>query len=163
MAKRFVKAGDTRTPVSNSRNDLERILKRYGANAFSVASDYETGKIIVAFRVPDQPGGPASVPVRLEASIEHTAAILYGPLKGSQVWRESALQQAERVAWRHLVLWVDAALSAANAGLQTASEAFFAHVVVRGAGGENIRLVELVNQVGGGEWQKLLPVGRDPL
>jgi hypothetical protein len=53
------------------------------------------------------------------------------------------LEQAERVAWRNLVLWVDAALSAAVAGMQTITEAFFAHAVV-GPSGE--RMIEVVEQ-----------------
>ena len=66
------------------------------------------------------------------------------------------MEQAERVAWRNLYLWIDAALSAATMGLQTITEAFFAHAVV-GAGGE--RMIEVVEahqaQMGGGV-QKLL-------
>lgn len=36
----FVKSAKTETSVVNSRNELEAILRRYGATQFIVANDY---------------------------------------------------------------------------------------------------------------------------
>jgi hypothetical protein len=158
--KRFVKSADTGTPVTNSRTQLEKMLRRYGATAFAVSTDYEEQRIVVSFRVPDSPGSKALVPVRLELSIADVATALYGPLKTDQSWRLSSLEQAERVAWRHLVLWVDAACSASSAGMQSMSEAFFAHVLVRAPDGQVKKVSAMMNEAAGeGGYRALLPAG----
>jgi hypothetical protein len=156
VKKRFVKAADTTTSVMNSRAQLEKMLRRYGATAFAVSTDYESQKIVVGFKVPDSPGVPTFVPVRLEVGIAAVATALYGPLRGNQSWRQTALEQAERVAWRHLVLWVDAACSASSAGMQTMAEAFFAHVLVKAENGAQGRMFDQWTEHGGA---KLLASG----
>lgn len=150
----FVKSGDTRTPVSNSRAEVERMLRRYGATGFQVAQDYANHRVVVTFIVPDSTvKGAPSVPVKLPVDIRRVYDALYGqPTKhnyatGKRVldpsgYNAKRMEQAERVAWRHLVLWLDAALSAAVAGMQTITEAFFAHAVVGGGGERMIEVVE---------------------
>jgi len=133
---RFVKSHDTTTPVSSSQRDLERILRRYGATGLSLSSDWGERTARVSFRVPDRPTikgeAPAvEVPVRLEVSMKVIAEALGWRNPTQWGW-----EQAERVAWRHLVLWVDAACSAAGAGMQTMSEAFLAHTLVLAPDGQ---------------------------
>ena len=158
----FVKASTTVVSPGRSQVELERILRRYGASGFGVQSDYEARIIKVMFRVPDEPGSTASVPVRLEVSVEAVARAM-GMFKPPQSWqaeRKPSTQQwerAERVAWRHLVLWVDAALSAATAGVQKISEAFLAHTLVRNEQGQIMRVVEQMDAAAGGNWRALLP------
>lgn len=157
MTKRFVKSADTRTPASHSQAALERLLRRYGASGFGVQSDYDHHLIRVTFRVPDRPGSPTVVPVRLEVSIEAIARVLF---PGTGELSAYGWEQAERVAWRHLVLWVDAACSATNAGLQTMSEAFLAHALVKAPDGAVKRVVEMLDEVAGeGGYRGLLPAG----
>lgn len=137
-AKPFVKSATTSTPVRNSKADVERVLLRYGADGLSVAQNYGSGTVLVSFIVPNstEKGAPM-VPVKLPIEVRRvydklndrnatctTEEIMGGDPKG---WA-----QAERVAWRNLVLWIDAALSAAQCGLQTITEAFFAHAVLDG-------------------------------
>src|SRR5207247_7751309 len=125
-------------------------------SAFAVSTDYALQKIVVGFKVPDSPGSSTVVPVRLDVNIGQVATALYGPLTGKQEWRLSALEQAERVAWRHLVLWVDAACSASSAGMQTMAEAFFAHVLVKADNGAQGRMFDHWTEHGGA---KLLAAG----
>ena len=155
MSKRFVKSADTSTAVSASQRDLERILRRYGASDFNLGSDWEKRIARVAFRVPDTPGSKVSVPVRLEVSIEAVAKALYAHVHLTKYGWE----QAERVAWRHLVLWVDAACSAAGAGMQTMSEAFLAHTLVRSPGDGTVKKVSAMMDEAAGEggYRALLP------
>lgn len=166
----FVKASGTDVPASRSQGELEKVLRRYGATGFGVQSDYAAGIVRIFFRVPDSPGAATSIPVRLEVNVKAVAALLgagkkkrtYRRWNGSQyVSRGPAeeLAQAERVAWRHLVLWVDAALSAASAGVQTVAEAFLAHTLVRGEQGQVMRVIEQMDAVSGGNWRGLLPSG----
>lgn len=140
--KRFVKARKTKIPAARSQANLEQILRRYGASGFGVSTDYESGVVRVFFRVPDLPGAAAAVPVRLEVDVNRVLAAMYGELTGAQHWTENARAQGERVAWRQLVDWVDAALSAASAGLQPVSEAFLAHTLVKDEAGVVRRLVD---------------------
>lgn len=139
---KFFKSENTTTPVRNSKGEIETILRRYGASGFSVAEDYHRGIVVISFVVPDHHGKDAAqVPVKLPINIGKIYHIIYGvePRMGD---RGSDWERAERVAWRNLVLWIDAALSAAAAGLQTITEAFFAHAVVDQTGGR--RMIEVV-------------------
>lgn len=163
MTKRFVKSADTSTSVSSSQRDLERILRRYGAVDFNMGSNWEERLARVAFRVPDLPGSKVMVPVRLEVGIEAVAGAL-GFTKGH--WNNSVKptqrewEQSERVAWRHLVLWVDAACSATSAGLQTMSEAFLAHTLVKAPDGTVKKVSMMLNDAAGeGGYRALLPSG----
>lgn len=184
----FVKSADTKTPATNSRGEMDKLLRRYGASAISIAEDIKKRELVVSFIVPDSPEKDApNVPVRLPISVFRVYDMLYGqptktlyargterdypPFNGKwsvQVFNpagydEKKMQQAERVAWRNLLLWVDAALSAAYAGMQTITEAFFAHTVV-GSGGQ--RMIEVVeahqDQLGGGVQRLLLSSGGEP-
>lgn len=168
--KAFVKSRDTSTSAVNSRSAVDKMLRRYGATAISMSEDVTARQIVVSFIVPDNGAKDApSVPVKLPVSIFQVYDALYGRPFGWDYTKTPAqrvtkashydpkkLAQAERVAWRNLVLWLDAALSAATIGLQTITEAFFAHTVV-GAGGERmIQVVEHAQQALGPGVQRLL-------
>jgi hypothetical protein len=153
-APRFVKSSTTKTPVGNSKTEIERMLQRYGAHGFSVSQNYKTGTVLVSFMVPNTPTDTTHVvPVKLPVEILRVFQALY-PTNSqgkARVWtldeaqsprNVDAWKHAERVAWRNLVLWIDAALSAANAGLQTITEAFFAHAVLSGDGRRAIDVAE---------------------
>lgn len=167
----FVKAATTTVAASRSQAELERVLRRYGASGFGVSSDYAAQRIRVHFRIPDSAGitdATTHIPIRLEVDVKSVALALYGAagLKTTKHWvrgqyvetdLSEKYQQAERVAWRHLVDWVDAACSAATAGLQKMSEAFLAHTLVKGDDGQIVRVIDQLN--GRGEWRALLPAG----
>lgn len=157
--KRFVKAANTDVPVSRSQGELERVLRRYGAFGFGVQSDFQAHVVRISFRVPDTPESTVVVPIRLEVSIEAIARALGFFDDGSEPTTEG-WERAERVAWRHLVLWVDAAASATTAGLQTMSEAFLAHALVKSPDGTIRRVVEMLDIAAGeGGYRALLPAG----
>jgi len=163
----FVKSADTSTSAVNSRGELEKILLRYGCSGFGVSSDFNTLEVAVTFRVKDAPTKDAlEVPVRLKVEVKKVYDALYGqPMKkwsheyDPKGYVPLRLAQAERVAWRHLVLWVDAALSAAAAGMQPVSEAFFAHTLVRDDHGNVERMVDHLSRAVGGNWRALLTAG----
>lgn len=133
-----VYAGDTSTSVQYSKNEVEKLLVRYGASAFQVTHDYEGGKVAVSFRIPDSKvRGAAMVPVQIPVDIRVVYAALYGDPPRQKDRHDRQMAQAERVAWRNLVLWLTAALATATIGLQTVTEAFFAHARL-GPGGERV-------------------------
>ena len=167
----FVKSAATSVPASRSRIELERVLLRYGCDGFGSATDYKAQKVTVWFSVPDDLGEDApTVPVKLEINIHAVYDALFGrPTcygeNGDGSWgqifdpkgySEKSLKQAERVAWRQLVLWVDAASSAAAAGVQKMSDAFFAHTIITDNEGRQRRLTEHLDLVTGGNWRALL-------
>jgi hypothetical protein len=153
----FVKSEGTAVPVARSKAELERMLRRYGAERFSVAEEYTTGRVVVMFTIPDTPdAGAKTVDVRFPIETRRVYDRLFGrPTK--RIWKEAAgryvdefdpkgydakrLEQAERVAWRNVILWTDAQLSAASVGIQTVTEAFIAHAAL-GPNGE--RLIDVL-------------------
>lgn len=166
-AKPFVKSADTSSQVSSSKAELERMLRRYGATGFAVQQQFDDSQLPVAasvqFVVPDKAGDKARVPVSLPIEIRRVYDALYGRpthyvrkpdgtyghVHDPKGYNTTRLAQAERVAWRNLVLWIDAALSAASIGFQTITEAFFAHVVVKLDNGNTARMSEVVEAMQG--------------
>lgn len=161
----FVKSADTKASAANSRAEIERLLVRYGAVGFGYQRNLEQGTITVQFVVPDRPGkGQPRVPITLPVSIRRIYDVLYNrPEKwapgsngtpGRYVHNPAGydarkLEQAERVAWRNLVLWIDAALSAAAIGLQTITEAFLAHTMVVSDDGRAERMADYLGRTQG--------------
>lgn len=176
--KPFVKSADTSTSPAKSRMELDKMLRRYGASAISVSEDIARRQIVVSFVVPNSLAKNApSIPVKLPVSVATVYDALYGrPMRYVRYDAEQRknisvhnpagydrkkLEQAERVAWRNLLLWVDAALSAAVAGLQTVSEALFAHAIVGERGERMIELVEAAQAQLGHGVQRLLTAPAD--
>lgn len=164
----FVKSAGTAVPVSRSQSELERVLRRYGATGYGITTDYTAMKTSINLRVPDSHEKDApQVPIRLVVDFRAVYDALYGMptmwLNGERVrhikgYSATRIQQAERVAWRHLVLWVDAACSAAAIGVQKMSEAFLAHTLLRGMDGRVLRVIDQMNESSpGGNWRALLP------
>lgn len=176
--KPFVKAERTGVSPEKSRMEIEQILRRYGAIAFSFSSDMTTGESRVEFVVPNSPAKDAPrIPVRIPVNHWDVFDALFGqPRKrvpgtgvycnGEWVPEQShpaprpynanagQIAQAERVAWRNLVLWIDAALSAATIGLRTIAETFAADRLVTDETGQTMRVQELLERVDGA-----LPMG----
>ena len=168
--KKFIKSATTSTPVVHSKSDLEKLLTRYGCKSFAVQQDYANNLATVTFVVPDTlEKGANDIPVQLDVNARAVYDAMYGqPTKYSgsgrvfdpKGYREKEMAQAERVAWRQVLLWVDAALSAAAAGIQPISEAFFAQTLIRHPDGTLSRIVDHVNQLApGGSWKALLGRG----
>lgn len=156
----FVKSAGTSTSVLTSKLELERMLRRYGAHAFSTAQDYKGDRAVVMFQIANTPEkGAKIVDVRFPVETRRVYDRLFGrPTRwGTKPdggmghvfdpngYNAKKLEQAERVAWRNVILWVDAQLSAASVGIQTAEEAFIAHVAI-GPNGERLidRLPDLI-------------------
>lgn len=140
----FVKSVKTTVPVRNSKNEVEELLRRYGCSKMQITENYHEGLFAVAFALPDTPGSNDHVPVRIEVKVSDVARVVQKTFK-TQKNADWLNAQAQRVAWRHLVLWLDAALSAATLGLQRISEAFYAHIILDGGQ----RLIERVTEQGG--------------
>lgn len=146
----FVKSATTSTPVAKSQGDIIAMLGRYGATGFGFRRSADV--IEVTFHMPRAKGG-GEHSVAIPVNVRTVRAKLDAP----EIQRERKRQkqatftsedQAERVAWRVLHLWIDAALSAVSLGAQTIEEAFFAHLVVTTDDGVQGRLVDYLATLG---------------
>lgn len=159
MAKTFVKARDTAVRPEKSRMEVEMMLRRYGATGFSFAANLETGEVQIEFVVPNSAAANAPrIPVRVPVKILDVFNALFRTYHEDPAWTmktyPSGWARAERVAWRNLVLWIDAALSAATIGVRTIAETFAADRLVTDEAGHTMRVQELLERADGA-----LPMG----
>ena len=113
-------AKDTTVSPARSREELERTLKRYGADAFSYGTDGD--RAVVAFRASGRM-------VRFEVqtpTVTHNRA--GDRLAAGQA--TTATAKLERQRWRALLLVVKAKLESIESGIETFEEAFMAHFVL---------------------------------
>lgn len=157
----WVRSWDTETPVGKSSAELETLLRRYGAQGYTVSVDYTGGRLLIGFTLPRtwQAKTDESIEIKLTVSFGETLRRLEKMeafarkkrAKRTSNWDTWANEQSERVAWRQVILLVTAGLEAAASGIQTIEEAFFAHSVLPGT---QQRVIDIVH-----EHRKLLTRG----
>lgn len=144
----FVKAMTTQTPKDKSQADIIGMLQRYGATGFGFR---QIGDVVESrFHVPRVAGEDHTVAIPI--NVAHVEARLVGVYqkkrkggKGGGYKPDRA--QAERVAWRILYLWIDAALAAVSIGAQSIEEAFFAHLIVADTDGQEGRVIDYIHSL----------------
>ena len=151
----FVRSWDTETPVGNTKREFEELIRRYGATGFTVSEDYASRTVVVAFQIATAGGGSADVrlPVAYDTVLARLKKMPEFATRIRSKGDEWARAQSARVAWRHLLLWAEAALAATDAGLYTLQEAFFAHTMIATPNGGLLPAVDVVNAI------KRLPAG----
>jgi hypothetical protein len=97
------------------------------------------------------------VRIQLDVQPQRLARPLFG--KGWNDLTQNQEEQCARVAWRQLVLLVDAACCAAALRIRPLSHTFLAEVLVRGSDGEERHLVEELRRVAPVPFQRALPAG----
>lgn len=151
-----LRSADTRTSVRDSKSELERVLTRYGCTRFGSDQDHEAQRITVWFTVPDSRLAKAEfIPVRLEIALRDVKARLDAHFPTRLI--EPA--QVERVAWRHIVLLVEAGLVSAEAGIKRISEFFLADTVVHDEQGQPARFITALESREP-KWKALLTSGQ---
>jgi hypothetical protein len=113
-------AAGTRVDVNRSRDELEGLLDRVGAD--SVASMRDSAAAAVAFRL----GGRNYVlrlPFPTEEEIRSSRRVARGQM-------EAARLQAIRERWRGLVLLTKAKVVAIQSGISTPEREFLAHAML---------------------------------
>ena len=140
----FVRSWDTDVTVQRSGVALEEMLRRYGVSGYTRSEDYEQKRIVVAFTI-------AGRDIRILVDVnqvkrkllqvpDFARAVQAKPSANRETWTTA---QSERVAWRHLVLYVEAGLNAVSAGLLTLEEAFFAHAMLNAPDGAKYRAIDV--------------------
>jgi hypothetical protein len=147
-------AESTRVGTAQSRGEIERTLRRYGADAFGYVEDRDRAVIVCRMRgrqlrfvlpLPD-PGAPEFAQTRVR-----------GLVRSVERQRE-AFVQATRQRWRALLLVVKAKLEAVEAGIETFDDAFLANIVLpdRRTVGEFLR-PQIESAYKSGQMPPLLP------
>lgn len=147
----YIKAYSTKTTADKSQADIIAILRRYGASGFGFRT--VGAAVEVTFHMLNEAKQERTVVIPLNVDTVHAKL---KAMKKAHVRSNVSVTrgQAERVAWRVLLDWIDAALLAVSVGAQTIEEAFFAHSVIVTSDGQTGRLVDYVHtleQASGGE------------
>jgi hypothetical protein len=119
-------AADTNVASDQSRAEIERTLRRYGATAF--AYGWDRGRAHVMFEM-DGRRIKFVLPLPDPSSREFTHTPERG-LERSPEAAEQAYEQAVRQRWRALALVIKAKLEAVEAGITTVEDEFLAHVAL---------------------------------
>lgn len=132
-------AHGTDVSVSNSKTEIEKILKRFGADQFMIG--WNEGKAIIMFR----------------AHGRHIKMLLPLPIKKNHR-SVASFEAEERRVWRSMTLCIKAKVESVATGIETFEESFMAHVVL--PNGETLAehaapLIKAAYETG--EMPKLLP------
>lgn len=117
-------AENTTVDASRSREELERTVARYGADAFGYA--WEGERATVQFRAR---GRFVKFELGMPARSEFTETDS-GNARTSAAAITKAWEQATRQRWRALLLVVKAKLEAVDSGITTFDAEFLAHLVL---------------------------------
>lgn len=148
-------ASGTKVSPEQTRGEIEKTLRRYGADGFSYG--YEGDRSIVAFRAHDRY-------VRFEVGqrpIEEFRLTPSGRVRSAGDQRR-AREQEVRERWRGLLLVVKAKLESVETGIETFEEAFLPHIVLPDGGTVAQHLIpEIAKTYETGEMPSLLPGRRE--
>lgn len=116
-------ASKTRVSPGRTRDQLEHVLKQYGADAFGYAWDGDQAK--VNFRLNART-------IRLTVQMPDRSAFRLTPTRRVRAVSQqtSLLEQAQRQRWRALFLVIKAKLEAIESGISTLEEEFLAWTVL---------------------------------
>ena len=127
----MIYANETAVSVSRSRDEIERTLARYGADAFSFTT--EPSRATIQFRVPGQ--GTTGRMVKLSTSIpdrnsDEFQFTAYRGRRREPSAAEREWEKACRQRWRALALRVKANLEAVALGIMSFDEAFMPFIML---------------------------------
>ena len=146
-------AAGTTVPVGRTRDEIERVLARYGATGFAFGQD-QAGAM-VAFTIRDRHVRfVIPLPTPDMRGFTHSG----GGRPRTKQQADAAWQQAIKARWRALGLIVKAKLEAVDAGVVTFDEEFMAHLVIpSGQTVGDVVLPQMQTALEGGQLPALLP------
>ncbi len=113
-------AATTSVPVERSRQEIEAVLRRYGADQF--VSGWEHGRAMLGFRVHDRM-------VRFELPLPQVTDYEW-KWNATESQKQHHIAQDERQRWRALLLVIKAKLEAVESKIATFESEFLAHIVM---------------------------------
>ncbi|MFH2072612.1 MAG: hypothetical protein ABIJ75_07175 [Actinomycetota bacterium] len=119
-------ASNTEVSPGRSREEIERLLTRYGAGQFMYG--WDDSQAMVGFTVEGR-----MVKFLIPMPDRHDPEFVMTPARKTRRSPEAAVrawEQAQRQKWRALKLVIQAKLEAVEAGITTFDEEFLAHLVL---------------------------------
>lgn len=117
-------AQTTEVPVEKSRLEIERTLRKYGADAFAYAE--EGRRVRLGFRMAGrQFRFELELPDPRSTRFTHSSRGARAPAVALAAW-----EQGCRSAWRALALVIKAKLEAVDAGISTLEDEFLANLIL---------------------------------
>jgi hypothetical protein len=116
-------ARETSVPIEATRNEIERLLLRYGATGFFFGTEDRTS--IIGFRMKER---MFKFRLTVPPSADYKQAA-NGRLRTQGAWH-NAWDQAKRSYWRALLLVVKAKLEAVEVGIVTFEDEFMPQTVM---------------------------------
>jgi hypothetical protein len=123
-------AEQTKVSTEQSRNEIERTLRRYGASQF--AYGWQGDAAMVGFEMHNR-HIRFVLPLPDRNDREFTRTPYRGNARTPQA-AEAAWEQACRQRWRALLLCIKAKLEAVHAGITTFDDEFLAHIMLPNGG-----------------------------
>lgn len=110
---------------------IQRILGKYGVSA--IQTEYEGGKVkTVFFKIKI---GDYHIPFRLPCRSEVIYRVLIGRMKKIREKRiDEYREQAERIAWRQILRWVEAQMALVETGMVKIQEVFMPYIQTNAEG-----------------------------
>ena len=119
-------ASGTSVDADRSKMEIEKTLRRYGAESF--VSGWGNGQVVIGFRMKSR-NIRFNLPIPGRDEYKTTTG---GRKRWSEPAVDEAWSQAIRQRWRALALVVKAKLEAVESGITTFEEEFLAHIVLPG-------------------------------
>ena len=114
----------TDVPVSKSKEQIERLLRQHGCDAFMVGFDDREQRAAISFRMHARL-------LRFEIRVPTPDELEWaGERRRTVGQRQRAREQAERQRWRALWLVIRAKLESVESGVESFEEAFLPHIVL---------------------------------
>lgn len=144
---------DTDISPERSKQDIERLVQKYGATSF-MAGQTAT-EAVVAFEMNDR-----RIMFRLPMPThdEHDVQFTEQGRRRDKGQREAYIKRLIRSGWRALLLSIKAKLEASQVGISTFEEEFLAHIVMPDGltVGDHVK-PRIVDAYSSGKMQPLLP------
>lgn len=119
-------AAGTAVDADRSKMEIERTLRKYGAEQF--VSGWTAGQVVIGFRLKNR-NVRFNLPIPARDAFKVTTG---GRRRGSEAAVDEAWAQALRQRWRALALVIKAKLEAVESEITTFEEEFLAHIVLPG-------------------------------
>jgi len=118
-------APKTSVSVERSRADIEKTLRQYGADQFTLGSDDARGMAVIRFRANDR---VVQFVLRLPSKSDYRKTPTGLDRAAVQIERE--WEQACRSRWRALLLCIRGKLEAVESNISEFEEEFLAHIIL---------------------------------
>lgn len=123
----MVYAAKTKVDIDKTRYEIERTLRRYGADQFTFGSDDERGVAVIMFRAHNR---LIRFVLTLRNIKEKEFQLDKRHNRRSPAQVQESVTQANKALWRGLLLCVKAKLESVESKIESFEEAFLAHVVL---------------------------------